>query len=87
MITLVDEIVKVPKELNEVRKALVAVIGDIKQGKDVAEIAAGNFNLLVAAVGGIDQLDDEVKAELAASVAAAGLLTADIIGVLVPKPA
>lgn len=84
-VVLIDETVKVPKELNEVRTALVGLIADIKAGKDIATIATENLGALVAAVGGADQLDDEVKEALKESITCIALMGSDIVGMLAKK--
>lgn len=52
---------EVPKEGKEVVDCLASVLKDIKAGKAVAEIAAGNLTKLFAAVEGFDKLGEEVK--------------------------
>lgn len=83
MTTLVDVTVKVPKELNDVRVALVALITDIKQGKPFAVVAVETFPLLLAAVTGAQALGDEVKAEMQKSSALIGLMGGELVGALV----
>ena len=56
-----DVTVQVTKESHEVFEAIASIIADIKAGKDVALIAAGNLPKLMVAVEGYDLLDDEVK--------------------------
>lgn len=78
--TLVDVTVKVPKEFNDVRVALVELVKDVKAGKDVGTIAAENLPTLLAAIAGADQIPTEFREELAKSTAAAGLLGGEVVG-------
>lgn len=57
--------IDVPKEMNDVRIALVELIEDIKAGKSITDIAAENLPNVMKAVEGFDQLDDEAKTEQA----------------------
>ncbi len=75
--------VTVPKELNDVRVALNSVVADIKAGKSITEIAAGNFPKLVDAVQGIDKVGEEVKVHIKESIVCGGLLGGEIISALV----
>jgi hypothetical protein len=78
--------VGVPKEMNDVKVALVSVIHDVKAGKPIAEIAAGNFPKLVDALNGVDQLDDAAKEKLQESLNCAALFGAEVAGALLaPK--
>ena len=86
MAQLVDESVKCPKELNDVRKAIVGIIEDIKDGKDLMLIAGENLQALSEAVSGLEQIDDELADNLQESVNCLGLMTGEIIGILA-KPA
>lgn len=80
---LVDVSVKLPKELNDARVALVSVVADIKAGKSISEIAAGNFPKLVDAVQGVDKIGEEVKQHPKETAALAGLLGGELVGALV----
>lgn len=81
--TLVPVTVQVPKELNDVRVALVELIKDVKAKKDVGLIAAENLSLLLQAIAGADQIPDEVKSELQKSTVAMGLMGGEIVGAIV----
>lgn len=79
---LVDVSYKAPKELNDVRVALVAVIEDLKAGKDLLTVGAENLALLSTAVAGVGNLPAEVKAELKESSECIGHMVGEIAGVL-----
>lgn len=77
--------VNVPKEVNEMRIALVTVIKDVKQGKSLVEMLS-NLSLFVTAIAGVEQIPAEFKADLTGSLQVAGLFAADVVGVLLaPK--
>jgi len=53
----------VPKESKEVVDFLAKIITDLVAKKSIAEIAAGNLAMLMAAVGDFDQLGEEIKSQ------------------------
>lgn len=77
--------VEVPKELNDVRVAVVSVVADIKAGKPLLEVAGGNLQKLNDAISGADKIPDELKAELAGSIALAGLMGGEVLAELLKK--
>lgn len=81
-VVLVPVTYQAPKELNEVRIALVELIRDIKAGKDVGTLVAENLATLMTAVGGIDKLPEEFKTQLRASLETTGHMGGEITGVL-----
>lgn len=54
---------KVPKESKEVLDAVTNLIENIRAKKGVAEIAASELPMLIAAIDGFDKLGEEVKSE------------------------
>lgn len=74
-----------PKELFEVKVAVVELLKDILAGKGLPELVGENLSNLSKAVGGADKLDDEIKEDLAASLQCAGLFGADIVSALLKK--
>jgi len=54
------------KELDDALLLLIQVVKDAKSGKSPAEIASGSLPAFLAAVQGIDQVDDEMTANPAA---------------------
>jgi len=86
MVQLEDVSVKCPKEVNDVRKAVVGIVSDIKAGKSLVEIAGGNLKALSDAIEGVEKIGDEVREAPAETVACLGLLAGELVGVLVaPK--
>lgn len=81
----VEQVVKLPKELSEVKKALVELVADIAAKKSVAEIVSENLPLLIQAVEGFEKMGEEIKAPEAANVAA--LLGAEVFQALKKKDA
>jgi hypothetical protein len=51
----------VGKETSEIGEWAAAVIKDMRAGKEISEIAAGNLQGLYTAVEGFEKLDDEAK--------------------------
>jgi hypothetical protein len=81
-VVLVDVTYKAPKELNDVRLALVKLVEGVKAGKDVSQLAAENLGPVMQAVAGIDQLPEEYKQQLRASLETTGHLGGSLAGVL-----
>lgn len=81
----VEQTVKLPKELSEVKKALVELVADIAAKKELAVIVGENLPLLMQAIEGFDKMGEEIKAPEAANVAA--LLGAEIFQSLKKKDA
>jgi len=87
----VTETVEVPKELNEVRKALVKVIQVSKEalkdgfqpGQDLPTIAISSYQDLILALQGFNEIPAEVKTDLGSSVKCIGLMAGDLVEVLV----
>jgi len=78
--------IQAPKEINEVRVALLGILEDVKAGKTAGEIAGENLPALFAAIDNAGKIPDEAKAKLKETAAVAGLLGGEIIGVLLaPK--
>ena len=57
---LIDQNVKVAKETADVLAAVVVIVKDIKAGKTILEIGTGALPALINAVGGIDQVPEEL---------------------------
>lgn len=78
--------VEFAKEIDDVGAFLEQIVVDAKNGKSIAEIAAGALTGLVNAVSGIDQADDEAKANLKVALQTIGSRLGGIAAVLVsPK--
>ena len=81
----VEQVVKLPKELSEVKKALVELVADIAAKKEISILIAENLPLLMQAIEGFDKMGEEIKTPEAANVAA--LLGAEIFQALKKKDA
>ena len=81
----VEQVVKMPKELSEIKKALVELVADIAAKKELAVIVSENLPLLIQAVEGFEKMGEEIKAPEAANVAA--LLGAEVFQALKKKDA
>lgn len=78
---------QVAKELDDALLALVGLAKDLKAKKGVAEILAGSLPALIKAMEGLDQIDDELKANPGAFAATAGYRVGEVVGVfLAPSP-
>jgi len=85
--SLVSETVQVPKELNDVRKALVQVVKSAKEaskdgfqpGKDIPAIVMDSYKALAEALEGMTAIPLEVKENVGESVYCAGLLGGDLV--------
>lgn len=85
--------VELSKEAQELSEAIVGLVRSVKEkakdGLSPAEVASAlteNVGALMAGLGGLDQLDDEVAADRGATVRVAALMAADLVDVLVPGP-
>ena len=82
-----------PKETHEMGKAINGLMKNYKQavadgfqvGQDIPAILMGSFNDLMAAIDGIDKIDDEFKKEPIKAAMGALVPLADAIGELVKK--
>ncbi len=81
MTTLIPVTLQAPKELNDVRIALVDLISMIKAKKGVTEIL-GKLSEFMAAVDGASNIPTEFKDELKASVETVGYMGGQLVGVL-----
>lgn len=77
--------VSVPKELNALGNAIVAIVADLKAGQSLAVVAASSLPALLEAVSAYAEL----KAEIAdhAIYMEAGLLVGQLLQALIPAPA
>lgn len=87
--------VEVSKEADELISALAEIIlvsktaleDGFQAGADIPAIVMGAWPKLATAIQGIELLDDEMKEDKAAFAKALGLGVADIVDVLMKKPA
>ena len=82
MADTVEVTVNCPKELNDVRTAIIGIVTDIKAGKALVVIAGENLQALSDAIAGIDAIPDELKENLPESVACLGVLASELVSVL-----
>ena len=83
---LVQVQVAVPKEANDIKILLVALVASIKAKKSLGEITADVLPKLMSAIEGFDKLGEEAKSQEMINLY--GLLAADIAKVLAaPAPA
>jgi len=85
---------ELPKEAYEVKELIVALVKGIKDKKPIAELATSVLPQLLAAVEGVENLDDEVKYAKGGLVKLGALLAAEVVEVFVnlappaqPEPA
>lgn len=83
---LVEQKIMLPRELNEVRTAIVKVVSTMVSGQNALAAILGSMGELQAAVGNFQQIPVELKEDLPGAVAVAGLLGADILAALQKKP-
>lgn len=77
---LEQKTIEVTKELDDVLLAVVALIKDVKEKKQLTQILTESIPAIIAAVDGVDQIDDELKAHQIEFMRTAGLRVGDIVG-------
>ena len=82
---MVEQTVKLPKELSEVKTCLVELVADIVAKKELAVVISENLPNLIQAIEGFDKMAEEVKAPEAVNVVA--LLGAEVFQALKKKEA
>lgn len=82
-IEFTEQVVRLPKESQDVRVLLVELIKDIKEKKPIAQIASENLENLMKAVEGFEKIPNEVKDESFYDLSA--LMASDIAKVLSGK--
>lgn len=75
----------VPKEACDVKDLIVALVKGLKEKKPLAELSSSVLPQLLAAVDGIDKLDDEAKYAKGALVKLGAVLAAEVVEVLAFK--
>ena len=53
--------VEYAKEVDDVLVAVVSLVKEIRSGKSIGEIAAGSLGKVMDAVGGVAEIDDELR--------------------------
>lgn len=84
MVQLVPVTIQAPKELNDVRVALIQVVKDLKAGKSMSAILM-NLSTFMEAIQGVDKIPTEAKEEMSKSVELAGLMGGQLLSVLMDK--
>ncbi len=84
---LIKKEVDIAKEADEVMEAVVSIVKDLKAGKTIQEVGAGNLPKILAAVQGIDQLDDEMAQNKGVVLATIGYRSGELAGALLEKKA
>jgi hypothetical protein len=74
---------ELPKEAFEVKELLVALVKGIKEKKPIAELATSVLPQLLAAVEGVENLDDEAKYAKGGLVKLGALLAAEVVEIFV----
>ena len=86
MVNLVPVSYQAPKEMNEVRVALVEVVKAVRAGKPLSQIAMEDLALLSDALKGVDQIPMEAREDLSHTAQLAGHLGGELLGIfLAPK--
>lgn len=75
------------KEIGDVGVALSGLVSDIKAKKSVTEIVGGSLQNLIAAVDGVEKIDDEIAADPKVAFATMGYHSGEIAGALLPAKA
>lgn len=74
-----DRSVKVAKEVDDVVALLPKIVKEIRAGKGVVELSATVFGDLVAAVQGVDQVGEELKANRQVVLETIGYRTGELV--------
>lgn len=82
-VELVKQEVLCPKELHDVKTAIVELVKDVKDKKDMGLIMGENLPLLMNAFQGYEKLTEEIKSEFGPN--AISLLAGELAIVLLAK--
>lgn len=75
------------REIDDVVWLLVSLVKDIKAGKSIPEVVAGSVSSLVAALNGLDQLDDEIAANKQVAYQTIGFRVGELTAAILEKKA
>jgi hypothetical protein len=86
-IEMVEEMVSMPKELNDVRMAVSDIVRSVITARedgfelatDIPAIVMASYMSLVEAIEGIDKIPSEVREKMGESLVCAALLGADVL--------
>lgn len=73
------------KEIDDATKLLVELVADLRAKKSISEIAAENIPNLLAALDGIDQVDDEFEENRKVALATVGYRAGELTDALLPQ--
>lgn len=76
----------VAKELSDAMVLLVEVVKQARAGKPLADIVSGSLPLMIAAIAGIDSVDDELGANFEVALATIGSHAGELVAALLKKP-
>lgn len=77
--------VQYAKELDEAMSAVIGIIKDVRSGKNVLEIITGNIPALIAAVGGLEQVQGELSQNFQVASETIGYRLGDLTSALLNK--
>ena len=84
---IVNKEIKIASELSDVLVLVEELIVDVKAGKDIGAIVSENLPLLIAAIGGADQIPVELKADMKVALETVGLHVGSLAAALLaPAP-
>jgi hypothetical protein len=84
---IVEKNLKVAKEVSDVGEALVGIVKAFRAGKPVQEVAVGELPKVLAALDGVDQIDDELKADRKVALATLGYHTGELADAILGQKA
>lgn len=76
----------VAKELSDALILIVEVVKQARAGKPVGEIVGGAIPLMISAISGLEQVDDEIAANFEVSLATIGSRAGELVAALIKKP-
>jgi septation ring formation regulator EzrA len=79
--------VEVAKEIDDVGILIVSLVTDIKAGKDPVSIGQENLDELMAAIKGIDQVDEEIADNLKIALSTIGARAGELAYAIIGKQA
>jgi hypothetical protein len=77
--------IQITKEIDDAMALVCELAKDIKEGKDISAITSENLPLLVNAINGIDQVDDEMKMHRKEAIQTILLRAGDLADAFLPK--
>ena len=84
---IVTQEVQIAKEVDEVGRLVEELVEDIRDGKDAGQIVGENLKNLTDAIAGLDQVDDELKANRKVVMQTIGRRTGGLADAIIGKEA